>query len=110
MQAFASLNRGELPGKRALLRVALGFQSRGALTQRVEIGTGSAQTATGQDADLDLSHVEPTAVFGRRMEREPLAPPVRLLRREGRVEGGGTMGVEVVLHHPDDPRRMTRAE
>lgn len=98
MQALTGIRGGDLPGDGVLLRVALRLQGGGPLAPGVQIGARPSETATRQDANRDFGHIEPTAMLGSGVEREALAQPVRLLRRERGTERRRAMGVEVVLH------------
>lgn len=65
------------------------------------IGNATRQAATRQCAEFDLGDVHPTPVLGREMKLEAGFDSHGLLRREGLVERGGAVGVEVVLHEHD---------
>jgi len=54
-----------------------------------------------EDADLDLDHVEPAGVFGRVVELDSSEHASRLGGRQCGVKRGGSVGGEIVEHHPD---------
>ena len=60
--------------------------------QVVDVVDASRQTLSAQDAQLDLRHIQPTAVLGRVVELEPIGQPlglgrVRTLRTEKPASG-----------------------
>lgn len=60
------------------------------------IGQGFGKGLTAHDADLNLRHIHPTAMFGRVMPFKPLRQSARFLWRESFIEGSGGVGVEIV--------------
>jgi hypothetical protein len=55
------------------------------------------ETLTGEHAEFDFGHIEPTAVFGGVVELETLGKSFSFGRSEGLVERTGMMGVELVV-------------
>jgi hypothetical protein len=76
--------------------IAFGGQCLNMLPKMVKTGDAFGQTSAFKDADLDLSHVEPTAMFGRIMHLQSLPDPLRLGRRVRLVEAGGCMRSEII--------------
>ncbi len=101
MQLGTSIIGGELPADAGVSCVALGLQGGDALNQRVVIGDWTREAAALDDADLDLGHIEPTAMFWRIVHLQAAGDSARLRRRERRIERGQGMGVEVILHERD---------
>jgi hypothetical protein len=84
--------------------IALSRQDHNVLPQMIEALDPFGQTPSFKNADLDLGHIEPTAMFGRVMHLQALPGALRFLGRKRLVEAGRGMRVEVVHH-----RRITRA-
>src|SRR3989304_6719123 len=63
---------------------------------RHEIGNSPVQALPGKSAELNLSHVEPTAVFRGMMNLNSFCQPPGFLRLKCLVESGQTVRVEVV--------------
>ena len=91
----SSVHSGESPvyGRSGLVSFCLhgrDFDSEGLF-----IGDAPAQDSPGQDAELYLCHVEPTAVLGSVVKLQAFAYSPSLLGLEGFVEGGWFMCVQV---------------
>ena len=74
------------------------------------VGDAAIQTLRREHAEFGFSHVEPAAVLGRVMPFEALDEAARLGSREGFVERGWLVDVEIVLHQHDLRRIRARAE
>ena len=72
MELVTSVIGSEAPRDGAVLSIALGLQGGDALAQVLHACHPTRQTATGKNTDLDLGHIEPTAMFGRVVELHPL--------------------------------------
>ena len=72
MELVTSVVGGEAPRDGAALSIALGLQGGNALAQVLHTCHATRQTASRKDTDLDLGHVQPTAMFGRVMELHAL--------------------------------------
>ena len=97
-RAFSVVNI-QLMRARSALRLLLPGGGLGA-EARVAFDA-SVEALSGQDADLDLDHVEPTGMLGDVMELQSAQHPSRFVGREGLVERAGGMGRQIVEHHPD---------
>lgn len=64
MHLSASIGTGKAPMDTTGLRIAFGRQSHNVLPQVIEALEPFGQTAAFKNADLDLGHVQPTAMFG----------------------------------------------
>ncbi len=62
MELVTSVVGGEAPGDGTALSIALGLQGGDTLLQVLHADHPTRQTATGKDTDLDLGHVQPTAM------------------------------------------------
>src|SRR5215210_992197 len=69
--------------------------------QRLDVRQAPPQALAHQNRELDLHHVQPRAVNRRVDELHLPGQPAGLLGGEGRVEGGGRVGGEVVAYQPD---------
>ena len=81
--------------------VALAFPGGDLGDEFVTLFDPSVQTLAAQNTDLDLDHVEPAGVLGREVELQASQHASGLCRGESLVEGGGTVGREVVEHDAD---------
>ena len=81
--------------------ITLSLQGFDPVVQCLEVPHRSRETAPLKDADLDLGHVEPTAMLGRVMHLEAAGNPARFGRWVHLIQAGQGVGVEVVLHQPD---------
>src|SRR5258708_7054752 len=104
MHLSASIGTRKVPMNAAVLRIALSRQGHHVLPQMIEALDAFGQTPPLKNADLDLGHIEPTAMFGRVMHLQSLPDALRFLGRKRLVEAGSGMGVEVVHHQADHPR------
>ena len=81
--------------------IALCLQGLDAPVQGLEVPNGSREAAPLKDADLDLGHVEPTAMLGGVMHLEAAGDPTGFGGRVHLIQAGQRVGVEVVLHQAD---------
>lgn len=88
---------GECPVNPARPFVAVRFPGRHLSMNCYGIVDATVQALTLQDAQCDFRHVEPTAVFGSRVESEPIEQTSRFFRRKRVIEARSIMGVEVVF-------------
>src|SRR5436305_5717381 len=98
MEFDTSILASKAPGDGAALPIALGLQSRKALTQDLHVLHPARQAAPGKNGALDLGHVEPTPMFGRVMELDPLQNASCFGRLESFIKSGWCMRVQVILH------------
>src|SRR5512144_1508959 len=96
------IGRGELPIDTLLAVIAPGLPRLGFLTQGVDIRETAVQTLAGEDAEVHLSKVQPTAVLGGLVNLQPLRQAPGGFRREGFIKRTRLMGVEIVADqtHP----------
>ena len=80
--------------------VALLLQSLDFLPEGLLVGKPLFEARGGQNAELDLRHVQPTAVLGRVMKLQPPGDPPGFLSREGLVQRCPAMGVQIVQDNP----------
>src|SRR5438270_3173617 len=104
MHLSASIGTSKAPMDLTVVRIALSRQGHDVLPQMVEALDALRQTAPFKNADLDLRHIEPTAMFGRVMHLQSLPDALRFLGRKRLVEARRRMGVEVVHHQADHTR------
>ena len=83
--------------------VALGHQSIDFPSEGLFAGEPLLQAGAGQDAELDLRHVQPTPVLRRVMKLQPPGNPPGFLSRESLVQRCPAMGVQIVQ---DDPYHL----
>src|SRR2546427_9454760 len=98
MYLSPSIGTGKAPMDSALLRIALSRQGHNMLPQMIEALHAFGQTPPFKNADLDLGHIQPTAMFGRVMHLQSLPDALRFLRGKRLVEACCRMGVEIVHH------------
>ena len=89
---------GKAPRDATVLSIAFGFQGGNALAQVLQAFHPTRQTATGKKTDLDLGHIQPTAMFRGVMELHALQDAAGLGWLKGFIESRGRMSIEVILH------------
>src|SRR2546421_1205227 len=99
MELVTSIIGSKAPRDSAALRIAFGLQCGNALAQLLHAFHPTRQTATGKNTDLDLGHVQPTAMFGSVMELHPLQNAAGLSRFKGFIQGSSRMRIQVILHN-----------
>ena|ERR1700731_2375651 len=104
MHLSASIGTGKAPMNLAVLRIALSRQSHNMLPQMLEALHPFGQTASLKNADLNLGHIQPTAMLWRVMHLQSLPDSLRFLRRKRLVEAGCRMRVEIVHHQANHTR------
>src|SRR5260370_23275097 len=104
MHLSASIGTGKAPMDMTVLRIALSRQGHDVLPQMIEALDALRQTAAFKNADLDLRHIEPTAMFGRIMHLQSLPDSLRFLWRKRLVEASRCIGVKVVHYTADHAR------
>jgi hypothetical protein len=72
MELVTSVIGGKTPRDGAALSITLGLQGDNALAQVLHACHPTRQTASRKDTDLDLRHIQPTAMFGCVMELDAL--------------------------------------
>jgi hypothetical protein len=72
VELITSLFGGKTPKDGAVLSIAFSLQRGSVLAQILHAFHTMRQTAPSKNTDLDLSHIQPTAMFGRVMELHPL--------------------------------------
>jgi hypothetical protein len=55
----------------------------------------------GKDTELNLSHVQPTPMFGRVMKLQPMSQSIGFSRLKRFIQSGDSMGVQVIQHQAD---------
>src|SRR3972149_3078498 len=101
MQFRACFLNGEMPSDRRLGRIAFSLQSGDFLHQRGFISDPARQALALKYTELQFGHVQPTAMLGRVMKLQAFENASRLFGREGLIQRGWPMGVEITQHHPD---------
>jgi hypothetical protein len=99
MKFVASIVGSKTPRDGTALSIAFGFQGGNALAQVLHAFHPTRQTATGKNTDRDLGHIQPTAMFGRGMELDPMRNTPGLGWLKGFIQSRGRMGIEVILHN-----------
>src|SRR2546423_13525524 len=101
MELVTSIVGGEAPRDGTVLSIALGLQGGDALAQVLHACHTTRQTATSKDTDLDLGHIQPTAMFGCIVKLHPLQNAAGLLPLQGFIQRWTRMGIVVMLHDAD---------
>src|SRR2546429_4638328 len=97
MELVTSIVGGEAPRDGTVLSIALGLQGGDALAQVLHACHTTRQTATSKDTDLDLGHIQPTAMFGCIVKLHPLQNAAGLGPLKGLIQGCSGLGVLVFL-------------
>ena len=82
MHLRASIGTGKAPMNAAALRIALSSQRHDVLPQVIKTLHPFGQTPALKNTDLDLRHIQPTAVFGRVVHLQSLPDALRLSGEE----------------------------
>src|SRR5215472_17526958 len=98
MKLVPSISRSKAPRESAPLGITLRLQSGDALAQILHTLDATRQRLASKNTALDLSHIEPAAVFGRVMDLHPPQNASGLGRRESFIQGRCGMYVQVILH------------
>ena len=87
---------GETPVDDGLGLFALPLQGTDIVVEAVLVRVPLSQAAAGYDAELNLRHIQPTAMLGRVVKLQPPGYAPCLRRRERLVQRRYPMGVQVV--------------
>src|SRR6266571_4650869 len=98
MHLSPSISTRKAPMDAAVVRIALSSQGHNMLPEMIEALDTFGQTPPFKNADLDLSHIQPTAMFGRVMHLQSLPDTLGFRRCKRLVEAGCRMRVEIVHH------------
>ena len=86
-----------MPINRGDFIVTIRFPRGNLGAQYADFWDSSIQALDFQSTEFDLGDVEPAAVFGRMVDFETAGQAVRLFGREGLVERGQIVGVEISM-------------
>jgi hypothetical protein len=109
MELNACIGRAEPPPHLDGAFVAVRLPGRHFPPQLLGRADPAAQALPAQHAQLDLRHVEPTAVLGRMVDLQPFGDPPRPRRLERLVQRRQLVRVQVVHHHHLDGVRPDAA-
>src|SRR5436309_15968440 len=98
MELVTSIIGGKAPRDGAALSIALSLQGSDALAQVLHAFHATRQTPTGKNTDLNLGHIQPTAMFGSGVKLHAPQDAPRLGWLKGFVQGSGRMVIQVILH------------
>ena len=101
MQSVTSILDGKAPVDGGTSLIAFLFERMDMSPQVSLIRDTLSQTTTAEHAQLDLGHVEPTAVYWSVVELQTLGDVPRFERLERIVERTELVGIEIVQHHSD---------
>src|SRR5687768_13942229 len=104
MQLAACVLDGELPADGGVLLVAGGLPGGDFSHEGVAVTDAAVEALAGEHRELQLGHVEPTAVDGGVVKLQLPADATSFSRRERLVEGGRGVGVQVVEDDPNGGR------
>src|SRR5438093_3584127 len=97
-QLDASISSGELPIDGGARFITLSYPGVGLSSEGLSVRYAPAQALALQHRQLQLSHVQPRAMFGGVMPFQLIRYPLGLSRLKLLVQRPGTMNVEVVRH------------
>ena len=92
---------GKLPVYNGPRGVALRRQGHSLPPERRGVRDAAGQALPAEHPDFNLRHIEPATMLGRIVELQSAQHPPGLGRREGLVQGGRSVSVEVVQNHPN---------
>lgn len=99
-QFGARILAGELPGDGTTRSIALDLQSIDAPSQGSQTISATGQAAALENANLDFSHIQPTAMFGRVVKLDSAQDAPRFCWWKGFINGRRRMRIQVVLNDP----------
>ena len=65
------------------------------------VGETLPETDAGEDAELDLRHIQPAAMLGRVVKLQPFGDAPGLRRRKGLIQRRHLVGVQIAQDHSD---------
>lgn len=80
------------------IRVSLGFPRQRFACQKFSMRDISIQTLAAKNAQLDLGHIEPTAMLGCEVELQSVQDTAGFSWLEGFILGSRCMGIQVVFN------------
>jgi len=98
LQLDASLSGCETPIDCSPICVSLGFPSQRFVCQKFSMRDISIQTLAAKNAQLDLSHIEPTAMLGCEMKLQSVQDATGFCWFEGFIQGSRCMSIQVVFN------------
>ena len=101
MQSVTSILDGKAPVYDGDSLIAFTFQRQDLSLQYHLVADSTVEALVAQDAQLYLSHVEPTAVYWSVVELQTLGDAPRFDRLERIVQRTELVGIEIVQHHSD---------
>ena len=103
MHLSTSISTSKAPMDLAALSIAFAGQSFNMLPKMLKAFDTFGQTSPLKNADLDLSHVQPTAMLRRVMDLQSFPDALCFLGRECLVEATHRMSIEIVHDQTDHP-------
>src|SRR3954451_7955616 len=100
----ARVGGGEAPVDAVPRGIAVGDPGGHFLLDGRPVGQATVEALALQDAQLDLGHVEPTAMLGRVVDLQFVRQALRLGRRERLLQRGGRVSVQLIHHQGQDFR------
>ena len=102
MQFHTSILRRKQPIDSDLGGIAFVLKCMHVASQRLFVGQVVGPGLPGKDTELNLSHVQPTTMFGRVMKLQSMTQPISFSRLKGFIQSSDRMSVEVIQHHAND--------
>src|SRR5579875_206615 len=101
MQLFTSISRGKTPLNLDLMSIAPLLPGADHFAQSLHRRQALIQALASQHGEFDLSHIQPTPMFGRVVELQPAGNPARLLWLECLIQRSWSMGIQIIQHDSD---------
>ena len=96
MELGAGIEDVDAPVDAGLSLVPLQYQGMDLSAEGPLVGKALSETTAGEDAELDLRHIQPTPMLGSVMKLQPLGDTPGLWGRESLVQRRHPVGVQVV--------------
>lgn len=101
MELSAGIEDVKAPVDPGLSLVPLQFQGLDLPAEGFLIGETLSQATAGDDAELDLRHIQPTAMLGCVVKFQPFGDAPSLRCGKDLLQGRNAVGVQIVQNQPD---------
>ena len=101
MEFGAGIEDVEAPVDAGLSLVPHLFHGLDLPAERFLVGETLSEATAGEDAELDLRHIEPAAMLGRVVKLQPLGDALSLWERKGLVQRRHPVGIQAIQDQTD---------
>lgn len=98
MELHPGIGCSKAPVHPAFFIIVIALPCRHLSFDGLEVGNAGVRALAAKNAQLSFGHIQPAAMLGCVAKVQATQNALGLFRAEGPVEGGGGMGVEIILH------------